>query len=558
MNSKVHKIPIALIGCVLGAITYLTIYGFKLLDVTHTIWLYDKYDLTQHYAGWLFYRNSNWHFPIGMMDTVTYPHLYSIVYTDAIPIFAILFKLLSPLLPTSFQYFGIWGIFCYSLQGLISALILERFFDNKIMIIIGVLFFTFSPWMLHRLYMHSSLAAHWILLLCILNSLKVDELSLKQYVLHWSFLFILSAGIHVYFIPMCAIFLGCNMLYKVWKNRKNIISIFTIIALSFIPIIAAAIVLGLLGAFSSSAKYNSGGFGEASANLNFLFNSLGKSKFFPALPHPYTKWPEESFGYLGIGIFILLFIAIIRIILDNAFRQDILTHKSKAIFTGILIIICIWLATNPEVAWNEYPLFRWVVPMPIETLLGIFRSLGRFVWPICYILLLFGLVSTGYKTINTKILRVGILLACLVLQLLEFSNFISGRSNETKQLNGYQYLDADMLDLFIEDYDHIYNFDLDNWKDIAMYAGTRQLTLNQTYLSRIDWQFILNEMEMEEIKLLNGESSPDTLYLFPLSLELDTRQINVPNLNLYKNSGFYIGSRNPIDSLQDFLISTAK
>ncbi len=52
---KHEKLFIALLGAALGAITYISIYGFRLLDVTHTIWLYNKNDLTQHYAGWLFF-----------------------------------------------------------------------------------------------------------------------------------------------------------------------------------------------------------------------------------------------------------------------------------------------------------------------------------------------------------------------------------------------------------------------------------------------------------------------------------------------------------------------
>lgn len=543
-------------GAFLGAITYLSIYGFKLLDVTHTIWLYDKYDLTQHYAGWLFYRNSGWHFPIGMMDTVLYPNLYSVVYTDAIPIFAVFFKLLSPLLPISFQYFGIWGLLCYTMQGLIASCILKRFFQNKILLAIGILFFTYSPWMVQRLYVHSSLSAHWIILLCILNCLRTDELTLKRYTIEWSLLFALAAAIHVYFIPISAIFLGCNMLYRIWKNRKNVSILLQTLGLTMIPILSAATVLGLLGAFSSSASYNSGGYGEASANLNFLFNTLGKSKFFPALPHPYTKWPEESFGYLGLGVFILLILATIRIILDKKFRQMIRVHKSKALITGLILLICVWLATNPEVAWNEYPLFRWITPKWIERLLEIFRSLGRFVWPVCYILLLSGIVSVGYECNKRglKVIGIGILSACLILQLIEFSDFISARSNETKQLNGYKELEAERLDQFIENYDHIYSFDLDNWKDIAMYAGTRHLTLNQTYLARINWPSILYDNRLEEQRLWNGEARSDTLYLFPLTWEIDTWPQCFPDFYVYKNSGFYIGSCTPLESLTEFQV----
>ena len=55
LSYKHEKLFIALLGAALGAITYISIYGFRLLDVTHTIWLYNKNDLTQHYAGWLFF-----------------------------------------------------------------------------------------------------------------------------------------------------------------------------------------------------------------------------------------------------------------------------------------------------------------------------------------------------------------------------------------------------------------------------------------------------------------------------------------------------------------------
>ena len=54
-----------------------------------------------------FFRNSGWHFPVGLMDTITYPELYSVVYTDAVPAFAVVFKILSPVFPKTFQYFDI-------------------------------------------------------------------------------------------------------------------------------------------------------------------------------------------------------------------------------------------------------------------------------------------------------------------------------------------------------------------------------------------------------------------------------------------------------------------
>lgn len=49
-----------------GAFIFLVMYGVKILDPCYTDWLLQRGDMTQHYLGWMAYRNSKWHFPIGM------------------------------------------------------------------------------------------------------------------------------------------------------------------------------------------------------------------------------------------------------------------------------------------------------------------------------------------------------------------------------------------------------------------------------------------------------------------------------------------------------------
>lgn len=552
-RSRIDAVPV--MGFIVGAVTYLMIYGFELLDVSNVTWLFAKNDLTQHYNGWQFFRNSKWYFPIGMMDTVTYPHLYSVVYTDAIPLFALFFKLLSPILPETFQYFGLWGLFCYSLQGMIAACILQRCIDDKVLIIIGVIFFTFSPWMFHRLYMHSSLAAHWLLLLCILIILRNEELSLKRYTLEWCGIFLLASMIHVYFIPMCAIYLGCNTLYKMWKKRKYVKESVCILLAAFLPILTAAGVLWLLGAFSSSASYAVGGFGEASANLNFLFNSVGKSCIFPALPHPYTKWPEESFGYLGLGIFVLLAAAIVRVLIDRELRKLLWKNRSKAIFIGLFVFICIWLATSPAVVWNEEPLFRWLMPKWMEKVLEIFRSLGRFVWLICYLLMLAAIVGCGYKVKGKKrIAAMTLLGGCLLLQIWDFHKFYEDRVEESKKVYGYKELNPELWDGFIDDYEHIFCFDQEKWADFSTYAGSRDLTVNQTYLARANNQIIWRDMQIVQESLWAGQADEKTLYIFPLAWEMEKWE-ELPPIYIYRNGGYYVGSVKELVDLKDYDIN---
>lgn len=106
-----------LIGALIGAVLFVLIYGFSVLNVTNDAWLLTGKDLQQHYIGWKYYRDAAWNFPIGLHDGLTHPYMVSVLYTDSIPLFAIFFKALSPLLPETFQYFGLFGLMCYMLNG---------------------------------------------------------------------------------------------------------------------------------------------------------------------------------------------------------------------------------------------------------------------------------------------------------------------------------------------------------------------------------------------------------------------------------------------------------
>ena len=58
-------------GIAVGFIVFGIIYGFGPLNVTNDKWImsgYDEHDINQHYAGWVAFRNSAWHFPIGLAD----------------------------------------------------------------------------------------------------------------------------------------------------------------------------------------------------------------------------------------------------------------------------------------------------------------------------------------------------------------------------------------------------------------------------------------------------------------------------------------------------------
>ena len=124
---KKYRWPLT--GALLGALVFVALYGVRVLDPTQVDWILNNAspDPSQHYLGWAFFRRSAVRLPyIGANYSVVYPYRTSVLFTDSIPLLALFFKLLGPVLPARFQYFGWWGLLCYALQGGQALAILAR------------------------------------------------------------------------------------------------------------------------------------------------------------------------------------------------------------------------------------------------------------------------------------------------------------------------------------------------------------------------------------------------------------------------------------------------
>ena len=108
---KKYRWPLT--GALLGALIFLLLYGVRVLDPTSVDWILNNPspDPAQHYLGWELFRRSPVHLPyIGANYNAVYPFRTSVLFTDSLPLAALLFKLLGGILPTRFQYFGWWAV----------------------------------------------------------------------------------------------------------------------------------------------------------------------------------------------------------------------------------------------------------------------------------------------------------------------------------------------------------------------------------------------------------------------------------------------------------------
>ena len=93
-------------GALLGVLVFVLVFGVSTLDVTNDAFCrcgYIEKDIQQHYAGWLFYRQSSAGWPLCIARGINYPDGLSVAYTDSIPLVAALLKPVANLVGGTFQ-----------------------------------------------------------------------------------------------------------------------------------------------------------------------------------------------------------------------------------------------------------------------------------------------------------------------------------------------------------------------------------------------------------------------------------------------------------------------
>ncbi|NDA64783.1 MAG: hypothetical protein EBX50_22570, partial [Chitinophagia bacterium] len=201
------------------ATAFLFIIGPNALIPTNIAWL-SSGDPAQHYLGWAFYRSSPWTNPIGLNPDYGMDISSSIVYSDSIPLMAILLKPFSAWLPATFQYLGLWALLCFVLQGYFAYLLIGRITKEPLLKILGAGFFIFAPAFLWRFGWHASLASQFVLLASLyLNLIDVKMLDKNKLLLSWLLIIGVTALIHFYLLSMVCVLWFASYLHQMTGNQ---------------------------------------------------------------------------------------------------------------------------------------------------------------------------------------------------------------------------------------------------------------------------------------------------------------------------------------------------
>ena len=384
--------------------------------------IYSKnYDIVSNQLALKFFINDVWHFPLGKNPNYGIGVGNSIVFSEAIPILAFFAKLFKNFLPTNFQLISAWFVICFTLQLVSSYLIINNFTNKTLYSLLSALIFVFCPIFLFRFPIHVALVAHWLILFCFYYEIKNFTIIRKD--IFYSFILPLSILIHFYFLPIILI-IKYSFIIQDYIEKKNIKKNIREI---IIPIISLLLVAYVSGYFQISAFDAMGyGFGNYSFNIAGLFDSqatntgLDWSLFFNDIKN--TKGQYEGFSYLGLGG-IFLFLAL----LINFFKTK---NKSEHVKLSYILIclICFILSISNNIYLGAHLIFEYPLPKPIYGLLSIIRSSGRFIWPVYYLILIFGIISI-FKIFTDKKKSLIAIFFILIIQIIDISPALKNYMN---------------------------------------------------------------------------------------------------------------------------------
>ena len=549
---------------VVGTAVFVYVTGGAIINPTNRDWLMFG-DAAQHYLGWEFFRHTpllQW--PIGANYPLGMELSSSIVFTDSIPIAAYIAKLFNPILPATFQYLGIWIWLCFVLQAFFAQRFLKFFLSNKAHVYLGACFVVLSPPLIYRLvhagYGHIALASHWLILASFCLYLRPGRNDLR-----WSLLIALCWLIQAYFAPMVAAIWLASLVKRLFMDGERL----SLLKSGGFVVIASFIVMWASGYFMIGSNFNPEGW-------NYVFRWQPLSLVDSGTDGS-TGWSHllgdraqlagetEAFSFLGTGVLFLMAISLARAALRNRKTKVLvaigtlgsltllfvsisrsmplsrvlsmsallvvvvffsatllnlsrLSHSSRT-YVPLIIAVCmlaVYSMTN-RVGFAQQNLFEYPLFPPLRQFTETFRTHGRSIWPLYY-LVLFASIVIFAKTYSKKYTSL-LLLSLLCFQVIDSSSAVSLARHRFDSPQWVSPMKDPRWEMFAKKYKHLVvvpplNDDQEErWIVIDEFANRYRMGTNSGSFSRFDQNVYTKSYQDRVAELISGKPNKDTLYM---------------------------------------------
>lgn len=488
-----------------GLLAFIAFGGLPILNVTNISFLLDG-DAAQHWVGWEFFRHTPFmQWPIGNNTAYGMELNNSIVYTDSIPIFAILFKIISPILPVMFQYTGIWLASCFILQGVMGFILIKKLTNDNIYSLISAIFFLLSSAMTIRIGGHFALSAHWLLLAGMILFFDI-----KQKNKLWLVIILISSLVHAYILAMVLSIWIANLTNRYVNGERNAKNYVVHIAITMISLV---FVMYAAGYFNISGGVESDGFGFYKLNLNSIFNPLFPSFSSIISPMPVGAGDYEGLNYLGFGILTLISIIFISL----PFSKDIMrgSYRNNFVFIVFCILLTIF-ALSSNISIGTETLVHLTYPSILDGFTSTFRSTGRFFWIVFYAIIVATLVTN--HRIFRKSIAISLLIVCALVQIYDAKNLFPEMAYKFSLKHSISQPKSTEINELSKDRKYLIGVPPEKfnpeWKEWAYFASIHNMHMNFGYFARYS-KDVWNKQSLEAVKDVNaGELNKESIYMF--------------------------------------------
>ena len=386
MNDRLTKSPTPLLGLFVLATVISVIYigltyspGF--LWGTGPYWKIQINDVGTYITGLRFYVRDEWRFPLFYTKTLHYPDGVNIIFTDSLPLMAVVAKILFKTTGLEWNYFGCWLIFSNIFLGLSIILFLDSLKIRSFPISVVALLFGFSVFPYINQTFHIALSSHFLIILALALYYRSQDANRYKGSLTWFLvLLIVCLHVHFYLFAISSLIAITSLLTMCLKGRLSLTQVFRYGGIAAVVLICVMFFSGYISFFNSQNYSPTGSMGKASMNILSPVLPI-HSSFFPDPPFadPTGGQFYEGLNYLGISVLILALIVLIQS--PKTVKRGIVTHP-------LLALLCLGLfffSLSNKFYCGPYLIAEIPLVPGIKTLYRIFRASGRFFWPCVYL-----------------------------------------------------------------------------------------------------------------------------------------------------------------------------
>lgn len=515
---------VSLAAAFVGLIFGLWFLGPRNILPETTDWL-NRGDLAAYQLSWEFFRQT----PLIQWPLTAVPNYgvsFHTVLVNGNALIELPLKYLRSILPSTFQYVGMWIVGCFVLQGYFAARLLSHFVSERFIRFVAAAMFVISPALVFRIGIagHPALGAHWL----ILWAFYLYFSDRQSHVL-WSILIAIVLTVSIYISVM----VFCIYLASVWKvllSGRDARSGSSVARLVFVPFLVGALTFIAMGYLEYGGSAKGTGFFRLNAfaffnpefsaqdSFSFVLNHFG-----PLRARQLVAEEGEGFQYLGLGAILTLPLLTVYMV----------RHRSIIWWRRLfpLFLVCMFLflvALSNRVVFVRHEFTYWL-PGTVLDLRQTFRAATRFAWPMYYLLTLAGVVATVRLVRG----RVAIVIMTLLLIGIHILDQIPGLTYAHRELSSQPPYRSPLMDPewsnLAKNYTKINvypNFDLQvgegspdaefwngEWYHFARFAVENQLATGFGYIPRPVTTYVEQENIKMTRELTSGNLEVNVMYV---------------------------------------------